>query len=352
MLVNCTQCNTEINRKPSQVKRAKNVFCSTECKDIWQKGKERVELQNRIKHNCDFCNNQIEVENYKYQKYINGEIKNLFCDKTCLANWQKENFKGDKSSVYDRVEKVCEYCKSVYNVVKSRESTSHFCSPECSSTSRISDHEVECDHCKNVFYKKKSQIKDHNFCSKECSTKWTSENKNIQVKKTCLICDGEFHVQNSRSDTAKTCSKKCHNIWLKEVYFKSDKGKQHLISNGIKSQENKKFSETKPERITRQYLDDNNIEYIAQNHMYEKFLVDFYLPKYDIVLEVFGDYWHGNPIFYGENESLKPLSIKQIKQKNKDKTREAYLTKCGHRFVIIWENDIYKNINEVMKVIN
>jgi hypothetical protein len=47
---------------------------------------------------CGFCSKDIEVPYYKYKKLLDGNVKSLFCNKYCLANWQKINFKGEKSS--------------------------------------------------------------------------------------------------------------------------------------------------------------------------------------------------------------------------------------------------------------
>ncbi|GEM_PF-2993594 len=349
MLIVCTYCSKKLNKKPSQIKRSKNHFCDKKCHNKWMRGKTRPEKQNKVKHNCHQCDKPMEVENYKYKRFLNGEIKNLFCNKNCLADWQRVNFKGEKSSKFNRITKKCGFCDEEYSIPKSRENTSKYCSNECHSNSRIEDIVVECNYCDSMFTKKRAQIKDRNFCSKSCSSKWNSENNNLQVAKECFACNKKYKVHRSRAESSKTCSRECHGIWLKEYYFKTEKGKQHLINNGVKSQLTQKHSDTKPERIIKELLIHKNIEFIPQHLMYDKFVVDFYLPKENIVIEVFGDYWHGNPLFYGELGTMKPLTEKQIKQKNKDKAREAYLKKCGHAFYILWEHDIYNNLEEVIE---
>lgn len=351
MIIKCSQCKEEFNKKPSQIKRSKNHFCKRECSDIWKKGRKIPSRCNKVKHNCHQCKEEILVENHKYKRFLRGEIKNLFCDKVCLADWQRINFKGEKSVRYSRVEKECGHCGERYTVSKSDSLESVYCSRECTNAgiSIRADVVVTCCYCQETFSKKKHKVREMNFCKKECSTQWSSENNNLQVSKECVTCKKPYVVSKSRENTAKNCSKKCHTVWLSEYYFKTEKGKEHLRANGIKSHLNRKYSDTRPERILREALESKNIEFISQYPMYDKFIVDFYLPKENIVIEVNGDYWHGNPLFYGNGEDLKPLTDKQIKQKKKDKSRKAYLEKCGHEFHVLWENDIYKNLNEITK---
>lgn len=349
MLINCDYCGEEFHKKPSQIKRSKNHFCSKWCNDKWQTGRTRPERSNRVRHNCEQCNKEILVENYKYNRFLNGEIKNLFCDIQCYAEWQKVNLRGANNPAYNSIEKECRFCGDSYTIPKSEEKTSKYCSAECRISGRVEDIEVTCDYCDTVFTKKRAQIRNRNFCNRECSGKWTSENNNFQVSKECLICKKDFLVHRGREETAKTCSKECHYTWLREYHCKEEDVRKRLIKQGVNSQKNKKYSETKPERILKEFLIQKNIEFIPQHSMYDKFVVDFYLPKENIVIEVFGDYWHGNPLFYGDEENPKPLTKKQIKQKKKDKAREAYLKTCGHEFQVLWEHDIYHNLSEITK---
>lgn len=348
MIIKCSYCSGEFSKKPSQIKRSKNHFCSKDCNNEWMTGKSYPERSNKVKHNCHQCNNDIIVENHKYKKFLSGDLKDLFCDKVCLADWQKVNFKGDKSSRYNSINKGCEYCFGDYVVSKVKSETSRFCSDECRIKGRVEDVSIKCDYCDENFTKKRAMIRNMNFCTKKCSARWSSENENKQVDIECEMCRRVFKVTRTRAESAKTCSKSCHYKWLSEVYSKTAVAQEHLTRSGITTQ-SKTFGETKPERILKEFLIHNKVDYIEQHPMYDKFIVDFFIPKENMVVEVFGDYWHGNELFYGKGDGLKELSTKQIKQKNKDKARQAYLEKCGHSFYILWENDIYHNLEEITK---
>jgi len=73
------------------------------------------------------------------------------------------------------------------------------------------------------------------------------------------------------------------------------------------------------------------INYIPQYPMYDKFVVDAYLPKYNLVVEAFGRYWHTIP-----------------KIQKKDFSKKNYLEKCGHKVVELWEDEI-EDIDNCMK---
>ncbi len=355
MIVNCTYCNKEINKKESEIKKNKRHFCSNKCKNKWEsenlKGKNSPHY-NRVKVKCDYCHVEIEIEKAKYNKLISGKQKNVFCNRDCRANWEKINKKGKLNPLFKKTNNRCEYCNKEYLLKQSKINSSKYCSIECMNNARKINIELNCEWCNKKFYKIPSMIREHNFCSKDCSNNWTSKYKNNKVNINCIICGKEYFVSNNRKDFSITCSIKCLNVWKSKIYPKTENGKIHLVNGGINSMLSQKYQDTKPELMTKHYLDNNNIKYISQHPMYNKFVVDFYLPDKNIVLEILGDYWHGNPIKYGNDEGLKPLSEKQIKQQNKDKLKFLYLTKCGHNVYMIWENDIYKNINFALSFLN
>jgi len=78
-------------------------------------------------------------------------------------------------------------------------------------------------------------------------------------------------------------------------------------------------------------LEKYKINYIPQYPMYNKFVVDAYLPKYNIVVEAFGQYWHNLPEIH-----------------RKDLSKKSYLEKCGHKVIELWEDEIMNNIDNCM----
>jgi G:T-mismatch repair DNA endonuclease (very short patch repair protein) len=56
-----------------------------------------------------------------------------------------------------------------------------------------------------------------------------------------------------------------------------------------------------------------------------------------IILEVHGDYWHGNSAVYSE------LNERQIYKKNRDIEKEKLVKEKGYVYTVIWESQIKTN---------
>lgn len=82
-----------------------------------------------------------------------------------------------------------------------------------------------------------------------------------------------------------------------------------------------KLKATKPELRLFNILKNLQISFYPDYLMYNKFFVDAYLPKQNIILEVDGRYWHSSD-----------------KQKEKDRKKDLYLTACGHQVYRFWED--------------
>jgi len=83
---------------------------------------------------------------------------------------------------------------------------------------------------------------------------------------------------------------------------------------------------TKPEKIVYSSLKRLGIKFKSQHLMYKKFLIDAWIPKLNIVLNINGRYWHNLP-----------------KQQKIDKAKKAYLVKCGHIVLDIWDDEFTQN---------
>jgi G:T-mismatch repair DNA endonuclease (very short patch repair protein)/endogenous inhibitor of DNA gyrase (YacG/DUF329 family) len=248
----------------------------------------------------------------------------------------------------------------------------------------------ECDMCKKEFKRKKINVHNLTFCSINCRNNYIKNNnpnpsKNkIAVK--CLICNKDFAVNEAKYNSQDNlfCSRKCYNNY-RHIYYNKKQiyNYQGLIVNCVQcgkefktcsydfksrnnlfcSQEcywkhrklnysecyfidNLSLRETNPERLVREYLENNNIKFYQNLPMFRKYYVDFYLKDYKTIIEVYGDYWHGNPKIYGENK--KYLNENQEDRKQKDVEREIYIKSKGYNIYIIWECDIYNNLEYYM----
>jgi len=72
-------------------------------------------------------------------------------------------------------------------------------------------------------------------------------------------------------------------------------------------------------------------------------IYDFHLPKYNILIEVDGDFWHCNP-----NSKYKtPTCKSQILNIKNDKFKNKWAKDNGYQMLRFWETDINTNIEQV-----
>jgi G:T-mismatch repair DNA endonuclease (very short patch repair protein) len=85
----------------------------------------------------------------------------------------------------------------------------------------------------------------------------------------------------------------------------------------------KKFN-TKPELKMKELLDALGVAYVAQKIIHG-FIVDFFLPSKNLIVEVDGEYWHGYP------NGLE-----------KDRVRDEKLVTLGYKVVRFWAKDVMR----------
>ena len=78
---------------------------------------------------------------------------------------------------------------------------------------------------------------------------------------------------------------------------------------------------------------------------------DFYIPKYNLLIEYNGDYWHCNPNLYVETyfNKKKRMLAKDIWEYDKKKLQLS--TKHGYNLEVIWESDYNKDPNIIFKIL-
>lgn len=80
------------------------------------------------------------------------------------------------------------------------------------------------------------------------------------------------------------------------------------------------------------------------------YIPDFFLPKYNLVIECYGDYWHANPAIYSSGQPIfKHLLVDDIWER--DDIRKNTFLNNGYSFISFWESDIKNNINELKEII-
>lgn len=91
---------------------------------------------------------------------------------------------------------------------------------------------------------------------------------------------------------------------------------------GIEKQQNSK-EPTSIEKAVYDFLKSEGVVFEKQRIINGKFLVDAFIPNLNVIIECDGDYWHSSD-----------------KVKKRDKSKNAYLTKCGYNLIRLSESQI------------
>jgi very-short-patch-repair endonuclease len=102
-------------------------------------------------------------------------------------------------------------------------------------------------------------------------------------------------------------------------------------------------SMTKPEKAVSDALNDLGYEHELQKIVANMFIYDIYIPKYRLLIEVDGDYYHGNPNKYTRKE----LNWGQKKNMVNDIKKNRLAKALKYNIIRFWESDINGDIEDV-----
>lgn len=94
---------------------------------------------------------------------------------------------------------------------------------------------------------------------------------------------------------------------------------------------------TAPERAVAAMLDSIGVAYETQRGIGGRYVVDFFVPSLNLVIEADGDYWHAHPAKYSPDS----LNEAQQKKVRRDRKLEALLIRRGWPIVRFWECDLH-----------
>jgi very-short-patch-repair endonuclease len=219
-----------------------NAKKCSECYHKSQKGKKYPQLSKQMKGK----NNPHFKDGRCLKKHYYCECGNEVCMKTALYGSGLCRICGNKIRKPHKVGCQCCCCKNKRGELKGK-NTSRFIDGRCS----IKHNCIDCG--KEISYKAKK--------CKKCSSKLNRLGK-VQTKKTRQII--------------------------------RDKLIKRMLTNGGN------YKNTLIEIIMKRVLSNLKIKFIHQFPIRNKngtyrFLVDFYLPKYNLIIECDGDYWHNLP---------------------------------------------------------
>lgn len=265
----------------------------------------------KITRICEVCGKEFQWSDCASNKKKNG---GRYCSKKC---------KGIASRLPIS---ECEWCGKEFQQTYNQHM---FCSAECGNKSRNAKRKTGkmcvCKQCSTVFYAPKCRSEEAKFCSIACANKWQGRNK---IEFICKICGKRYRLSPSRAEQTNPtyCSITCRN---NDPAVK----KRLLEMNAIQQT----LSPNKLEIAGYKILDGMKIGYTKQTMLFEKFVVDAFIPERGLVIQFDGDYWHGN------RDKFSNLDARQSKRVALDKSQDAYMRKCGLRILRFWECIVHKS---------
>jgi hypothetical protein len=294
------------------------------------------------------------------------------------------------------MEKQCKQCKKKYI---SKRSSQKYCSTQCQHESyrrtKIEKVITECNLCKKKFsiLPNKLLTGKGKYCSRECKDKhqkiiYSGVNNPIYGKKQTNKQKHNTSVRSKKLWKSEEFRSKIkegiYKFIEKNGYYpgtddesKSKRNKTMIERYGIEHNWIGKFGERKCDKTTLQtygktstqmlmdyvhyfnkktdieilfekILEELNIPFQCKFRIYDKEKVNFWFREYDflilntnILIEVDGDYWHGNKNIFEE------LSDFQKSVQINDEIKENFANTKGYKVVRFWGSDVKNNNIEV-----
>lgn len=224
---------------------------------------------------------------------------------------------------------VCKGCNKEVILRRSKNKL-NYCSQYCYNNFRKPRIKIgkiiKCEWCGKEKYKSKCHLKNSKnlFCSINCSNYFQGKNK---LKFKCRICDKIFKWSKSRMKQANPtyCSMICRNKDKLRLCENSLKGNLAQINKNVLNRLEKKGTQ-----ILEKIGLKKNYDFFEQVPLFNKFIVDIFIPNKKLVIQWDGVYWHTKE-----------------KRKKLDESQDKYLKKCGYEILRITDKEIKKNEEDV-----
>ena len=206
------------------------------------------------------------------------------------------------------------------------------------------------------------------YCNKHMKHKSKGKDSKFynRISTTCSYCNKQifltpydYNKSNKFGDSNHFCSQECY--WhFRSTYYRGEKGamynhkytqeqKDNITRGVAKRLKSIKWTNTTIQLSVNQMLDDLNILY-DREHTIDYYSCDNFLLEHNMIIEVMGDYWHGNPLQYNTNGRM--LNAIQTKTILKDKQKRGYINNhYKYPILYLWECDIKNNPNMCKELI-
>ncbi|MCK4358994.1 MAG: DUF559 domain-containing protein [Candidatus Cloacimonetes bacterium] len=198
---------------------------------------------------------------------------------------------------------------------------------------KIFTKEQEQQICNEYFSKKKPNIMT-------LGKKWNCDGTTISniLKRNGYILRTHSEATKGQKAWNKNLTKETDERVAKYSRPRSEEARKKMSKSALLRIQNNSgpYKNTKPELEMKNILNELNIPFKHQfrlgNHLF-----DFRISDSNILIEVDGDYWHGNP------KKFKKLSKRQQKQKQRDIKNEKLAKTNNFILLRFWQNDVLNN---------
>lgn len=212
-------------------------------------------------------------------------------------------------------------------------------------------------NCKKCGIQCKKSKKLRGCCSAQCAESINKEIGLAIAETHWCSSENKDEITNRRILTRKT-----NDMLFHRNYIPWNKGKTGIYSSEtiekIKAASQAQFlackiKKTEIEEKVEKFLIEVNANF-KYSFILQKRQYDFVIYDKKTIIEVQGDFWHGNPMFYGDG--LKLLRDHQIAKRQDDKIKEQIAIDNDYKYVEFWEHDIHCNFdvvkNKIMEILN
>lgn len=174
-------------------------------------------------------------------------------------------------------------------------------------------------------------------------------NKNVETKSIdkTIACRNHYRKINSNT-SCKTCSIKLQSGEGNPFYGKKHtKESLNKLSKTLSDNPRKFSSSSKPEKQIEKIIKSLGYE-VKRTYKVNEYICDIYIPKFNLIIEYNGDYWHCNPNKYDSNY-VHPHKKKLSSQIwCEDKIRIDNIIDYDYNLEVVWES----NFNEKTTIQN
>jgi very-short-patch-repair endonuclease len=248
------------------------------------------QFKNGYKIRCVRCKELIE------RKWYDGKIlQTLYNCKNCVLRYENPMYNDEVREKHSKIVKSKEYRENMRILTSGKN---------------------------NGFYGKTHTVETMNIIKCKLATYWdsmdnqTRENwSNIASERECkLMADNPIKYRRSKSFGGRASV-------LNQLKYNSMNKIETIIYDYIK-----------------QYNSEVKFSIILASYQF-----DFGIKSKKVLIEVDGDYWHGNPMYYNSDGSngKKKLNETQLKKIERDVEKTKWAESRGFTVIRIWENEIY-----------